>query len=64
MNPIECKHHLKIEEYCKYREGVVLNRPIKKNDNSSWVDIGLRKECKVNYNLQAGTRVTVELEHD
>ena len=42
MQPIECKHHLKSEEYCKYRDGVTLKRPVKKNCGS-WVDIGLKK---------------------
>ena len=42
MNPIESSHHLKTEEYCEYREGVVLNRPSKEGAGS-WVDIGLLK---------------------
>lgn len=42
MNPIEAKHHLKVNEKLKYREGVVLNRPIKKDARGSWVDIGLK----------------------
>jgi len=42
MNPIESLHHLKTEEYCKYREGVVINRPSKEG-SGSWVDIGLLK---------------------
>jgi predicted SPOUT superfamily RNA methylase MTH1 len=42
MNPIESSHHLKTEEYCPYREGVVLNRPVK-DGTGSWVDIGLLK---------------------
>ena len=44
MNPIESSHHLKTEEYCEYREGVVLNRPSKEGAGS-WVDIGLFKVC-------------------
>lgn len=42
MNPIESSHHLKEEEYCEYREGVVINRPSKEGAGS-WVDIGLKK---------------------
>lgn len=42
MNPIEARHHLKFDEYFEYREGVVINRPIKKNEGS-WADIGLKK---------------------
>lgn len=65
MNPIECKHHLKADEWCQYREGVVLNRPARKGDESSWVDIGLyMKQCKVSISLQAGTRVTVKLDQE
>jgi predicted SPOUT superfamily RNA methylase MTH1 len=42
MNPIESSHHLKTEEDCKYREGVVMNRPVKEG-TGSWVEIGLLK---------------------
>jgi hypothetical protein len=31
MNPIESKYHLKAEETCPYREGVVVDRPGKDN---------------------------------
>lgn len=44
MNPIESTHHLKVDEYCKYREGVVLDRPSKEG-SGSWVEIGLYKVC-------------------
>ena len=49
MQPLECKHHLKSEEFCKYREGVTLKRPVKKNCGS-WVDIGLNK-VNINYKI-------------
>lgn len=42
MNPIESLHHLKTEEFCVYREGVTLNRPVQAG-SGSWVDIGLYK---------------------
>lgn len=60
MNPIESKHHLKTDEFLIYREGYVLDRPVKENDGS-WVDIGLRKHAKVDFKLQPMTRVTVKL---
>ena len=41
MTPIECHHHLLIEDESEYREGVVVNRPIK-DKNGSWVEVGLR----------------------
>lgn len=61
MNPIESKHHLKSDEFHEYREGVVLNRPVKDNATGSWVDIGLHKQAKIDYKLQPSTRVTVKL---
>ncbi len=42
MNPIEARHHLKYEEYERYREGVVVNRPVKPTEGS-WCEIGLKK---------------------
>jgi len=62
MNPIESKHHLKTNEFNQYREGIVLNRPVKESAEGSWVDIGLKKQAKIDYVLQPMTRVTVKLD--
>lgn len=60
MNPLDSNHHLRIDEWCNYREGVILNRPVKEN-NGSWCNIGLYKDCKINQKLEEKTRVTVKL---
>lgn len=60
MNPLDSSHHLRIDEWCPYREGCVLNRPVK-DGQGSWVNIGLTKECKINQRLAEKTRVTVKL---
>ena len=46
---------------CDYREGCVINRPIK-GSAGSWVNIGLKKDCKVDKTLAEKTRITVKLE--
>ena len=53
-------HHLRIDEWCKYREGIVLKRPVKEGEGS-WVNIGLTKDCKIDRQLQEKTRITVKL---
>jgi predicted SPOUT superfamily RNA methylase MTH1 len=60
MNPLESSHHVRIDEWCAYREGCVLNRPVKKGEGS-WVNIGLTKDCKIDTQLEDKTRVTVKL---
>ena len=60
VNPLEAFHHLKVTDWFKYREGVVINRPVKDN-KGSWVNIGLYKDCQVDMFIQEGTRVTVKL---
>jgi predicted SPOUT superfamily RNA methylase MTH1 len=60
MNPLEGQHHLRGTEWCQYREGVIINRPVREA-KGSWVNIGLTKECQVDMQLQEGTRVTVRL---
>lgn len=45
-NPLEAPHHLKITEWCKYREGCIINRPVS-HGKGSWVNIGLLKDCQV-----------------
>jgi predicted SPOUT superfamily RNA methylase MTH1 len=60
MNPIECDHHLKVEEVGEFREGVVLARPVK-DGKGSWVDIGLRREAQMDLRLEPKTRVTLRV---
>lgn len=61
MNPLNTPHHLRADEWSQYREGVVINRPIKKG-KGSWVNIGFKKDCQVDLLLEEGTRVTVKLD--
>ena len=63
MNPLDSSHHLRIDEWCKYREGIVLKRPVKEGEGS-WVNIGLHKDCKIDRQLVEKTRVTVKLKED
>lgn len=63
MNPLDTPHHLRITEDFPYREGVVVDRPVK-NSQGSWVNIGLRSDCLVDYKLRPGTRVTIKLNKD
>ena len=60
VNPLEGDHHLKITEWCRYREGVIVRRPVREN-KGSWANIGLYKDCQVNMMLEENTRVTVRL---
>jgi len=61
MNPIDAPHHLRANEWFKYREGVVINRP-SKDSRGSWVNIGINKDCQIDMSLQENTRVTVKLD--
>jgi predicted SPOUT superfamily RNA methylase MTH1 len=61
MNPLDTPHHMRATEWCQYREGVVMNRPVK-DVKGSWVNIGVYKDCQINVALQEGTRVTVKLD--
>jgi len=44
MNPLDTPHHLRITQWCTYREGCIINRPAKKG-KGSWANIGLYKDC-------------------
>ena len=61
VNPLEADHHLKVTEWCKYREGVIIRRPVREG-RGSWANIGLYKDCQVNMMLEENTRVTVKLD--
>lgn len=63
MNPLNTPHHFKADEWCNYREGVVIKRPQKKNQGS-WTNIGFLKDCQIDLTLEENTRVTVKLEEE
>lgn len=44
LNPLDCPHHMRIDDQAKYREGVVLDRPTKsKAQGGSYVNAGMRQ---------------------
>lgn len=48
LNPLDCPHHMRQTESSTYREGVVLDRPLKQGSKSgSYVDCGLLKVSTV-----------------
>lgn len=68
LNPLDTPHHLRADEWSKYREGVTMERPMKA-EAGSWVNIGLknvsaRQDIQVDVKLMPRTRVTVQLEKD
>jgi len=60
--PTDMPHHLREDEWSRFREGVVLNRPTAAGEEASWVNVGLKKDVKIDAALQAGVRVTVEID--
>lgn len=59
-NPLDAPHHLRQNQICRFREGVV--ESIRKH--SSMINIGWRKPIEVNVKLKPRTRVTVDLGED
>ncbi|XP_044189719.1 putative methyltransferase C9orf114 homolog [Thunnus albacares] len=60
LNPLDSPHHMRIDEESEYREGIVLDRPIKQG-KGSLVNCGMRKDVRIDKQLQSGLRVTVQL---
>ncbi|XP_037548171.1 putative methyltransferase C9orf114 homolog [Nematolebias whitei] len=60
LNPLDSPHHMRIDEESEYREGRVLNKPPKQG-KGSLVSCGLRKDVRIDKQLQPGLRVTVKL---
>ena len=52
---------MRVDDESAYREGLVVDRPVKKGQGS-YVNAGLRKEVQVDRNLKAGIRVTVRID--
>ncbi|XP_076014786.1 kynurenine--oxoglutarate transaminase 1-like [Genypterus blacodes] len=61
LNPLDSPHHMRIDEESEYREGIVLDRPSKQG-KGSLVNCGMRKEARIDKQLQSGLRVTVKLD--
>ena len=60
--PTDMPHHLRVDEWCNFREGVVLKRPTKAGQSVSWANVGLAKDVCIDTCIQPGVRVTVEIE--
>ncbi|GFU24901.1 putative methyltransferase C9orf114 homolog [Nephila pilipes] len=63
LNPLDLPHHLRVDEESTFREGVVINKPVKAG-KGSYVYIGLKKTAKIDKELKPNTRVTVHLNPD
>ncbi|DBA04347.1 TPA: hypothetical protein N0F65_002109 [Lagenidium giganteum] len=61
LNPLDTPHHLRANEWSVYREGIVVDRPLKNNEGSH-VNVGLMKEVAVDKRIQPGIRVTVRID--
>ncbi|CAG5131464.1 unnamed protein product [Candidula unifasciata] len=62
LNPLDIPHHLRESDFCEYREGVTLNKPISaKKEKGSYANVGLKKDVILNMNIKPGQRVTVRL---
>ncbi|XP_059213496.1 putative methyltransferase C9orf114 homolog [Centropristis striata] len=60
LNPLDSPHHMRVDDESDYREGIVLDRPIKPG-KGSLVNCGMRKDVRIDKQLQSGLRVTVKL---
>ncbi|XP_038589646.1 LOW QUALITY PROTEIN: putative methyltransferase C9orf114 homolog [Micropterus salmoides] len=60
LNPLDSPHHMRIDDESEYREGIVLDRPTKQG-KGSLVNCGMRKDVRIDKQLQSGLRVTVQL---
>ncbi|XP_054710725.1 putative methyltransferase C9orf114 [Uloborus diversus] len=63
LNPLDIPHHLRVDEDSEYREGIVLNKPVKEG-RGSFVYIGLKKTAIIDKILESNVRVTVKLDQE
>eukprot|EP01134_Creolimax_fragrantissima_P000732 CFRG0732T1 len=61
LNPLDAPHHMRKDDKATYREGVTLDRPVKKGQGSL-VDCGMWKQVRIDRHIQPGVRVTIKLE--
>lgn len=58
LNPLDPPHHVHLDERSLYREGVVVRA---KDERSSIVNCGMRKEVLIDRAVPTGVRVTVKI---
>ncbi|CAG8793412.1 32972_t:CDS:2, partial [Racocetra persica] len=56
----DCPHHVRQDEKCPFREGVVMDKKIKKG---SLVNAGLTKHVIIDRSIKPGIRVTLDMEN-
>ncbi|EPY83304.1 kynurenine--oxoglutarate transaminase 1-like isoform 1 [Camelus ferus] len=61
LNPLDSPHHMRQDEESQFREGIVVDRPTRPGQGS-FVNCGMKKEVKIDKNLEPGLRVTVRLD--
>lgn len=63
LNPLDCPHHLRIDEGFPYREGVTLDstQHPKVPKHSTLVEAGLRRKVLVSQKIKPGVRVTLSM---
>ncbi|KAK4302775.1 hypothetical protein Pmani_025158 [Petrolisthes manimaculis] len=58
LNALNSPHHLRFNQWCEYREGLVMEGGGK---NLSYVDVGLGVDVSVDQKLKPGLRVTLKM---
>lgn len=61
LNPLDTPHHMRATDDSYFREGIVLNKPVREN-RGSFADVGLSKEIQLDKYITPGVRVTVKMD--
>ncbi|XP_063707951.1 putative methyltransferase C9orf114 homolog [Culicoides brevitarsis] len=62
LNPLDSQHHLRQASTFLFREGVTSNKKVKEGSNSTFVNVGLLNDVRVDQRLTENIRVTVKLD--
>ncbi|XP_035224214.1 putative methyltransferase C9orf114 [Stegodyphus dumicola] len=63
LNPLDIPHHLRVDDEFPYREGIILNKPVKEG-KGSYAYIGLQKTAIIDKIIEPNVRVTVKLDKE
>jgi len=63
LKDMDLHYHLLPDKDTKYREGLTLDRPSKKNCGS-WIELGIKKQGQLDIKLEPKVRVTVKINDD
>eukprot|EP00753_Platysulcus_tardus_P022135 PLAT9349.1.p1 GENE.PLAT9349.1~~PLAT9349.1.p1 ORF type:complete len:479 (-),score=184.34 PLAT9349.1:29-1465(-) len=62
LHPLDTPHHMRQSDLAPYREGIVIDRPVRRKEGS-WVNAGLHRPVRIAKRIKPGVRLTLKMDY-